>query len=259
MIRFASASGYSLIEVFTNATLFDEALIEAFIDHRVAIATSFYSDDPETHDQITKHRGSFAHTVSNIKKFVSAGLQVRAGIIEMPENVGHAQRAKEFLEELGISDINIDPQRGVGRGENQLHSLDPFSELCGQCWKGKLCVTSLGRVYPCVFSRFADLGDVRRGITTILKEAPLSKFRATLSHRNNHLSGHHNSLLNQTSTVTASDIYVCSPDLCAPKSSDKCLPALSCSPDSRCHPSTGPCSPETRCNPTIRYPSAGSS
>ena len=261
MVRTASACGYSLIEVFTNATLFDEQLADTFVEHGVAIATSFYSDDATTHDRITKHRGSFAHTVSNLKRFVSLGLQVRAGIIEMPENAGHAKRAKVFLEGLGISDINIDLQRGVGRGGKQLHSLDPFAELCGQCWKGKLCITSLGRVYPCVFSRFADLGDVRKGIATILQEAPLSKFRATLSQKqNNHASNREHSNPNQALTITSPERYVCSPDLCAPKSSEKCLPSLSCSPDGqRCNPATGPCSPETRCPPTTRRVSAAGS
>jgi MoaA/NifB/PqqE/SkfB family radical SAM enzyme len=261
MIRFASASGYSLIEVFTNATLFDEVLIEEFIEHGVAIATSFYSDDPETHDQITKHRGSFARTVSNIKRFVCAGLQVRAGIIEMPQNTGHAQRAKRLLGELGVSDVNIDLQRGVGRGEHHLHSLDPFSELCGQCWKGKLCVTSLGRVYPCVFSRFADLGDVRRGISTILQEAPLFKFRTALSQHQDKRYRQHEGFISEPPPVATPGLHmhVCGPDLCDPSSSNcgpgtfKCMPSQGpCSPDSRCAPSTGPCAPDTRCDPSTR-------
>jgi sulfatase maturation enzyme AslB (radical SAM superfamily) len=64
MIRYASACGYSFIEVFTNATRFDECFIDTFIEHRVDIATSFYSDVPDTHDAITRHHGSFARTVS---------------------------------------------------------------------------------------------------------------------------------------------------------------------------------------------------
>jgi MoaA/NifB/PqqE/SkfB family radical SAM enzyme len=250
MICLASASGYSLIEVFTNATVCDEALIDTFVENGVAIATSFYSDDPKTHDHITKHHGSFARTVLNIKRFISAGLKVRAGIIEMPENAGHGERAKHFLGELGISEINVDVQRGVGRAVKHLYSLDPFSELCGQCWKGKLCVTSLGRVYPCVFSRFADLGDVRMGISTILQEAPLFKFRTSLSqHENKKFRDHKGYGLDQQSMGTSPEMYVCSPDLCAPKSSEKCMPAISCAPETRCQPSTGPCSPET-CGPS---------
>lgn len=259
MIRFASASGYSLIEVFTNATLFDEGLIETFLEHGVAIATSFYSDDSKTHDEITRHPGSFRRTVANIKRFVAAGLRVRAGIIELPENMGHAQRAKRFLLELGVSDINIDLQRNIGRGEKHLHSVDPFSELCGECWKGKLCITSLGRVYPCVFSRFADLGDVRAGLSAILQEAPLLRFRTGLRQRQRkQFRADQDSIRSQSwNDVRVLEMHVCSPDLCVPTSSDcgpgtfKCMPSIRpCSPDTRCAPSTGPCSPETRCNPS---------
>lgn len=267
MISFASEHGFSLIEVFTNATILNDALLEIFVKHGVQIATSFYSDDPVTHDTITEHKGSFSRTVKNIKRFVQAGLHVRAGIIEMPENRGHAQRARLFLEALGVSDINVDVQRGVGRGQKHLHSLQPMSELCGECWKGKLCVTSFGRVYPCVFSRFADLGTVRDGIPTILNADTLSEFRVKLKEyqRRHQLISHDRSV-----EELPLEMSVCSPDLCIPSCSPcgpasvcapyeagpcspstKCLPSVGpCSPDSRCGPTAGPCSPDSRCVPS---------
>lgn len=259
MISFASEHGFSFIEVFTNATILNEGLLETFVKHGVQIATSFYSDDPTVHDTITEHKGSFGHTVENIKRFVEAGLHVRAGIIEMHENRGHAQRAKLFLESLGVSNINIDVQRGIGRGQKHLHSLQPMSELCGECWKGKLCVTSFGRVYPCVFSRFADLGTIRNGIPTILNKDTLSEFRAKLKK----YQSTHNSLSHHASTDEIPlDMNICSPHLCNPSCgpcgpSSFCSPAgqrWPCGPDSikRCQPAEASCSPDNRCGPDYR-------
>jgi hypothetical protein len=99
---------------------------------------------------------------------ISAGLRVRAGIIETKHNREHGERASAFLRSLGIFDVKIDFERGVGRGAGLISSLEPMSQLCGECWKGKLCVTCSGRAYPCVFARFADLGDAKAGIQFIL-------------------------------------------------------------------------------------------
>jgi hypothetical protein len=60
--------------------------------------------------------------------------------------------------------------RGIGRG--QLVRLgtpgERYEELCGQCWKGKLCVTSSGAMFPCPLSQATDVGDVKSGLSGIL-------------------------------------------------------------------------------------------
>ncbi|HZR55749.1 MAG TPA: radical SAM protein [Terriglobales bacterium] len=180
MISFAAEQGYSFIEVYTNATRISDQLLKVFVDHEVRIAISFYSDDLETHDRITKNRGSFNRTVQNIRRMLSAGLQIRAGIIALAENADHIERAERFLRELGVTDIKVDFKRGVGRGAGPLTSLDPMAELCGECWKGKLCVTNTGQTYPCVFSRFAKIGDAKQGVSQILATDSLWNFRRSL-------------------------------------------------------------------------------
>jgi MoaA/NifB/PqqE/SkfB family radical SAM enzyme len=267
MISFASAQGYSFIEVFTNATIPNENLLKTFVEHNVHIAISFYSDNPQTHDSITKHKGSFDRTVDGIKRFISAGLNIRAGIIEMPRGAEEAFQAKQFLEHLGISDIRIDHQRGIGRGAQKIHSLEPMSELCGECWKGKLCVTSTGKAYPCVFSRFADLGTAKKGIYNILKANDLLKFRARLKDYQNRKVKPDN-LYAEILKDSTREIIMCTPlkceptcappTFCSPKSdvnrclptSTECAPAYSCDPN--CNPGRTPCSPDQICNPDIQ-------
>lgn len=225
MIAFAYERGYSFIEVFTNATGITDKLIEAFVKYKTHIAFSFYSDEPVTHDIITKRRGSFERTIKNIKRLKSAGVPLRAGIIETDFNIGHSRAAHDFLQSLGISDIKIDGKRGIGRGAQNQRVDDPMAELCGECWKGKLCVTSSSRTYPCVFSRFIDVGSAKKGIDTLLTSDALLQFRTAMK----------NYKCRQNCNPT------CSP--CGPDTFRACQPATGC------HPSSADCTPMSKCGP----------
>lgn len=265
LISHASAHGYEFIEVFTNATAISDSLLLTFVERGVHVATSFYSDDSETHDSITNRRGSFRRTTATIRRLVDAGVPVRAGVIETPLNAGHAERAKRLLEEIGVSEIGVDFQRGVGRGAQPLHSLDPMGELCGECWKGKLCVSSSGRAYPCVFSRFADLGSVGGGVGDILCGDALPEFRIALrEYRLRKESkgrppaggqGRPDAGAGEISMGSCGPDVICAPDMscspnCNPSSSTCgpvhfCMPRGTCSPNERCDPSYG-------CQPSIK-------
>jgi len=246
MISFASTRGYKFIEVFTNATNVNDGLLNVFLKHTVHVAISFYSDDPETHERVTKRRGSFARTVEGVKRMLAAGLSIRAGIIETNENAGHAQNARLFLERMGVPEIRVDFQRRVGRGAAGLSS-EPMSELCGECWKGKLCVTSSGCAYPCVFSRFAKVGMAKSGITTILADERLTDFRVDLRRYQDQKR------IESTDSGTGTPCNpICSP--CSPDQFKRCAPPVldSASPrvlygaqsaGSGCDPICSPCGP----------------
>jgi MoaA/NifB/PqqE/SkfB family radical SAM enzyme len=228
LIRYSSSCGYTFIEVFTNATVLNEQLLQTFKTHGVKLAISFYSDDPATHDAVTGRRGSFTRTVASIKRIVAQGLPVRAAIIEMDANKGHADRARILLNDLGVSDLKIDFQRGVGRGTHHIQSPDPMTQLCGECSKGKLCITSSRKIYPCVFSRFAEVGDVDHGVRNIVCSDRLLTFRANL----NDYQTRRSAACNPT----------CSP--CAPGTFIVCPPhGGGCQPSSSCNPTCNPCAP----------------
>jgi MoaA/NifB/PqqE/SkfB family radical SAM enzyme len=251
MISYASALGYTFIEVFTNATVLSDRLFNTFVEHNVNIATSFYTDDPDIHDSITKRPGSFRRTVAQIKRVVDAGLNVRAGIIEMRENAGHAARARRYLETLGVGEIKVDYQRGVGRSATPVYSLEPMSQLCGECWKGKLCVTSAGKVYPCVFSRFADVGAADDGIDRILRGDALLEFCTALrdyGRRRENGGAFADGLPTDGQDLELQCDPTCSP--CGPV--HFCVPERMCGPDRRCPPTTQPCSPDRPCVPAMR-------
>lgn len=220
MISFASAQDYGFIEVYTNAIHIDDQMLQVFRQCGVKVAVSFYSDNAETHDAITRRRGSFERTVANLHRLLRAELPVRAGIIEMQENQGHGERAREFLEKVGVIDTKVDFQRGIGRAAKAADGSDPMNELCGECWKGKLCVTSSGSAYPCVFSRFAKVGAVRDGISSIVNDERLANFRHALKNQQNKMP------TKEGQRESAGCEPNCSP--CSP-SVFKCVPA-SCAP-----------------------------
>ncbi|MGI8467426.1 MAG: radical SAM protein [Pyrinomonadaceae bacterium] len=232
--------GYQTVEVFTNGTNLSAELIKFFTNKKVTLATSFYSDDAEVHDRITNRAGSFTRTVEGIRRAVEAGIFIRAGVIETIYNRGHYGAAKSFLNNIGVKQIGYDRERGIGRGANAQVAIksNPMKELCGRCWQGKLCVTADAKTFPCVFSRFLDLGDPREGLDSILKSKRLNDFRAEMSE------------LFPAKFVgdeIADSPTACQPDI--PCSPDQCEPASGCDPSGPCEPGC-PCTPEEpACSP----------
>jgi MoaA/NifB/PqqE/SkfB family radical SAM enzyme len=179
LLEHAKHVGFRRCEVFTNATILRDDLVQRFKKLRVMVHFSFYSFDPAVHDQITGQKGSFERTVEGIRELVRRRVRVAAGIILLPENEAHLKQTKKFLRHLGVNLIGIDQVRGIGRGQRFLtHTAAPRDELCGQCWNGKLCIDSNGDAHPCVFSRFVSVGNVLdNGIGAIVAGARLRSFR----------------------------------------------------------------------------------
>lgn len=229
LVAHAKAIGYELIEIYTNGTLLNENMLETLRANDVHLAFSLYADCQDTHEQVTQRKGSFDKTVSAMRRSVELGFPVRVGIISMDANAERIDATKEFVRNIGITTVGIDRVRGIGRGVSMENGTDPFSELCGSCWKGKLCVESGGNVFPCVFSRFYPLGNVLGGgsLGTILKGKLLGSFRVK-QFQEGRVAGH---------SATG-----CEPD-CNP---NNCRPALTndCNPD--CAPNCSPCVPDLR-------------
>jgi MoaA/NifB/PqqE/SkfB family radical SAM enzyme len=178
LLEHARSVGFKHCEVFTNATLLRDDLVQTFEDLGVLVHFSFYSFDPRVHDQITGQNGSFDRTVEGIRHLVRRRIRLAAGVILVPQNAAHLRRTKTFLRRLGVRTIGTDRVRGVGRGEQFVARATPLGELCGQCWSGKLCVDAKGDAYPCVFSRFASVGNVLEdGLTSIVTGERLRAFR----------------------------------------------------------------------------------
>jgi MoaA/NifB/PqqE/SkfB family radical SAM enzyme len=185
LVEHARQIGFSRLEVFTNATLLRDDLVRVFKRRHVLVHFSFYSFDPLVHDRVTGQKGSFDRTVEGIRQLVRRRVRLAAGLIVFPEHAAHVRKTKRFLRRLGVHTIGIDRVRGIGRGEQfvagatrSASGAAPLGELCGECWKGKLCIAASGDAHPCVFSRDATVGNVfDAGIATIVTGPRLQTFR----------------------------------------------------------------------------------
>jgi len=176
-VAYARETGYDNIEIYTNGLLLTDALLARLTPHTPRFACSVYSYDAATHDHITRVPGSHRRTLAAMRRVMVAGLELRAGVIIMPENRGHERQTADFLcGKLGLprSQISFDSVRGTGRGtfmdyEPDIAYTDPVhrtpekhADHDGQNARmGKLCVASDGCVYPCIFSRNTLLGQIR--------------------------------------------------------------------------------------------------
>jgi MoaA/NifB/PqqE/SkfB family radical SAM enzyme len=130
LIGRARALGFDTVEVYTNGTMFKARVKDALVQHKVNLAFSVYAADSEAHNRVTQQTGSFESTLASIQWALDCGLAVRAGIIEMEANAGHAVRAKEMLRAMGVTRVGIDRARGVGRGAKEHRTEAPYGELC---------------------------------------------------------------------------------------------------------------------------------
>ena len=98
----------------------------------------------------------------------------------MELNKGQIARTKKFLLDIGVKNIETDYVRKIGRGNKKNDSQNGINELCGKCTDGGICITSSGDAYPCVFSRFWNLGNIKDGIQNIFYNSSFKEFRKAI-------------------------------------------------------------------------------
>ncbi|MFI6100555.1 radical SAM/SPASM domain-containing protein [Lentzea sp. NPDC051213] len=149
------------VEVFSNLVHIGPRLWDTFSRPGVRLATSYYSDDADQHEAITRRRGSHASTRANIAEAVDRAIPLRAGVIDVStsDHIGQQRThaARSDLSKLGVPDIGIDRVRAVGRGANASPGPD---QLCGRCGHGAVAISPSGEVWPCVFARWISLGNI---------------------------------------------------------------------------------------------------
>jgi MoaA/NifB/PqqE/SkfB family radical SAM enzyme len=220
-LSYAHELSYDFIEVFSNLVLLRDKILNELVKYHVNIATSFYSWDPSVHDKITGVPGSQKKTVEGIKKVLSAGLPIRVGIVTMDDNSAQINDTIDYLVSLGVKrdHIGTDIVRPVGRGKDLTPQKSLHETLCGFCCRGRLAVSWDGSVYPCVFARAVNLGNINTvSLKDIVSSNALKEFRE---------ESHEHRLKKYGSSTK------CDPD---------CYPNASCQPEVCC-PNTVGCDP----------------
>ncbi|MFF9352573.1 radical SAM protein [Streptomyces sp. NPDC014734] len=147
------------VEVYSNLYTVHEAWWDIFTHPAVTLATSYYSDEPAEHDTVTGRGGSYVRTRCNIREAVNRGVTVRAGIVEVLPGQ-RIEQARAELQSMGVTRINVDRARAVGRAllPGQSPALD---EMCGRCTRGRAAVLPNGDLAGCVLARDFPVGNVR--------------------------------------------------------------------------------------------------
>jgi MoaA/NifB/PqqE/SkfB family radical SAM enzyme len=154
------------VEVYTNMVKVTSELWRVFSRPGVRLATSYYSSKPTEHDTITGRRRSHELTRSNIQEAVARGIPIRAGMTKIHDGQDIDGAIAE-LHSVGVERVTVDRLRHVGRGVG--NGRPELDQLCGHCGRGNVAVSPSGDVWPCVFSRWLVLGNVRRQpLSTIL-------------------------------------------------------------------------------------------
>jgi Radical SAM superfamily len=158
LIDHALACGLSG-EVYTNLVHVSPRLWDAFTQPGLSLATSWYTDDPAQHQQITG-RNTWARTWHNITQAHQHAIPLRAGIITgIIPGQRHTQAAA-MLTALGIP-ASTDHNRALGRGTKP----DPTA-LCGACGNGIAAISPSGDIHPCPMSRWITAGNIHDGPPT---------------------------------------------------------------------------------------------
>lgn len=213
------------VEVFSNLVHVPPSLWQTFSQRGVQLACSYYSDDPEQHAIITGRR-THALTKANITEALRRAIPLRVGVVDLSNEQRTVQATAE-LGALGVTDVGHDRLRGVGRGG--VEALESLDELCGNCATGVLAISPSGEVWPCVFSRWLPVGNVR---TSSLPEIVASQLVTDVRAQ----------LLAHFQPVE----LPCVPKMCNPQCGPNCGPA--CAPQGTRHP----CSPRGGCRPNYR-------
>ncbi|QRX95791.1 radical SAM protein [Streptomyces noursei] len=226
LVEHALAAGLD-VQVYSNLYRVRAEHWELYAHPRVTLGTSYYSDDPDEHDQITGRKGSHDSTRANIVEAVRRGIRVKVGIIHLRDGQ-RTEPARAEMAALGVARVHVDRVRGVGNAAKTA-AIPSTSELCGRCADGKAAILPDGTVAPCVLGRFLPAGDVKTGgLATVFTGQRWAQVAASIPRR----SGS------------------CVPDSCTPKE-DSCQPSpglvMACNPDqdsSDCAPAeTEACDP----------------
>ncbi|NEC22773.1 radical SAM protein [Streptomyces parvus] len=156
LIKHAHGRGLA-VEVFSNMTYIRESLWDAFAEYGVKLATSYYSDDADEHDRVTRLRGSHRKTRANIEKALDLGIPLRGGVVAVRAQQ-RVQEAAQDLVSLGVGTVGGDRTRAFGRASRG--AAPAVADLCGHCAHEKCAIGPTGDVWPCVLGRFLPMGNV---------------------------------------------------------------------------------------------------
>lgn len=223
------------VEVYSNLVYVKPEWWGLFQQPGVSLATSYYSDDPDEHNAITK-RPSHLKTVKNIRRALELKIPLRAGVVALSDEQRSAQAVAE-LKALGVTVVGVDRLRHFGRGQENNKACD-VNELCGNCGDGRAAIGPDGSVTPCIMSSWLKAGSVKTtALAGILAGEGMARATATIPRR----PAAGNVVL---APICQPTVDPCTPQECHPYGGEeKHMAAGPCDPGAECAPDAYPCQP----------------
>lgn len=198
LAQHAREAGYESIEVFSNLTFLKDWWIDKIVELKMKVACSIFSKRPGIHDLVTMVPGSFEKTIKNVRLLKERGVQPRFALTIMKHNQDYLDETLEFLHSMGNPRPGYDVVRPSGRGNDREIIPEKISKKRAYltrpdflhtdrkkfmkrfhgngCWAGKLAVSSIGKVNPCIMQRDNQAGDVRKQSLEEIIAGPLRKY-----------------------------------------------------------------------------------
>ena len=183
ILEHAHRIGMDRIDVFTNATLVDDAAAALLRESGANVAVSLYGHCAEIHEKVTQRTGSFSRTERGLKILKQYGVPVKIAVVVMDVNEAHIPEIQRYIEGLGFVYEGYDTIRQAFGGTQRSHSVSSADVLSlryqtkacfatseeafirnhcvNSCWHRKLAFAANGDVYPCIFARDFRIGNIK--------------------------------------------------------------------------------------------------
>ena len=176
IIDYCQTQGF-LIGLFTNGSLVTEEIADKISERFISfVKISLYGTTQQSHECITKVKGSFEKSMNAIQLLKNRGQEVSVGFTLMKHNAKELYEADEFCDKLGVKyniEMRIFPRHDNSNipleyaasdedvklflREKRISTITETICLAGQT---KMKINPSGDIYPCEFWRY-PVGNVR--------------------------------------------------------------------------------------------------
>lgn len=176
--------------IITNGILLDNYL-DKLNNNRVSFIISL--DGFEESHEFLRGKNTYNKTIKNIEYAIQKNFDVEINMVVYKKNISEIENFSNYLKELGVSKLNIQVLRPVGRGadlkeeiicdeeflrfihqnelDNQRKKIENNSPFCTACKTG-LKIDYNGNVYECEFLSTNSVGNINKtSLNTIYKNA----------------------------------------------------------------------------------------